>query len=105
MTKFKLHYAPIDLKGDIPLLEFINYETFAFSTFNIYNENCVYLISVFDEVFVSDEISKVLSFLMVFTDEEVDLEEIEVFFQEYESYEDAYKSALDMMEIKKLCYN
>jgi hypothetical protein len=34
-----------------------------------------------------------------------DYEDCEVFFQEYESFEDAYKVALSMRELNPLCYN
>ena len=105
MTKFRLHYAPIDLISDIESLEFESYEELAGYTMASANYDMVYLISIFDYVFVSESIDIALSFYGTFKNVKIKGKEIDVYFQEYKSYEDAYRSALDMMEISELCYN
>ena len=105
MKKFKLHYAPIDLKGDIESYEFESYEELAGYAMADANYDLVYLISIFDYVFVSEDIGAVLSFYGTFKNRKLQSKKIDVYFQEYESYEEAYKVSLDIMEISKLCYN
>lgn len=69
----------------------------------------VYLVSVFDEVFVSCNLGSSLNFIKWNLKEYIpiireDIKEIDVFYQEYDSYEEAYQVALDMQEISPLCY-
>ena len=76
----------------------------------------VYLISLFDRVFVSEDVTDIINFAKMMLDkcfEEIkaskvpvgQVEVVEVFIQEYQSYESAYRVALDMMEVSELCYD
>ena len=76
----------------------------------------VYLISLFDRVFVSEDVTDIINFAKMMLDkcfEEIKAsrvpvgqgEVVEVFIQEYQSYESAYRVALDMMEVSELCYD
>jgi hypothetical protein len=84
-------------------------------------------VSLFGEVFVTDNVLCVMNFIEKFTFKPENLNpmnlpqefmdevneliknysppDIDLFVQEYESFEDAYKVALDMQEIKPLCYS
>ena len=76
----------------------------------------VYLISLFDRVFVSEDVTDIINFAKMMLDkcfEEIkasrvpvgQVEVVEVFIQEYQSYESAYRVALDMMEVSEFCYD
>jgi hypothetical protein len=76
----------------------------------------VYLISLFDRVFVSEDIVDIIYFARMMLDkcfEEIkrasvpvgQVEVVEVFIQEYQSFESAYRVALDMMEVSESCYD
>ena len=109
--KYKLHYAKLDLQGDIPCLEFTSIEEVrSFITSIIYplkmvNEK-VYVIAIQDEVIVTENgllIEELfdgnLNSAYPFFESE------DIFIQEYPSYEEAYKVALDMKEVSPLCYS
>jgi hypothetical protein len=105
MKKFILHHAPREIYSNINPLTFNSYKllvAYAMVEAEIGN---VYLISIFDYVFVSEDIAAIFSFYSTFDNRKLINDSIDVFFQEYSSYEDAYKVALDMMEISGLCYN
>jgi len=85
------------------MLDFVLYE----------EEHKVYLIGVIEpnstfdepEVYVTDntfhlEMYLASNFVINHSKEKVD-----VFIQEYESFEDAYKVALDLKEVNPICYN
>lgn len=76
----------------------------------------VYLISLFDRVFVSEDVTDIMNFAKMMLDkcfEEIkasrvpvgQVEVVDVFIQEYQSYQSAYGVALDMMEVSMLCYD
>ena len=76
----------------------------------------VYLISLFDRVFVSEYVTDIINFAKMMLDECFEeikasrvpvgqVEVVEVFIQEYQSYESAYRVALDMMEVSEFCYD
>ena len=76
----------------------------------------VYLISLFDRVFISEYVADIINFAKMMLDicfEEIkasrvpvgQVEVVEVFIQEYQSYESAYRVALDMMEVSEFCYD
>ena len=76
----------------------------------------VYLISLFDRVFISEDVADIINFAKMMLDkcfEEIkasrvpvgQVEVVEVFIQEYQSYESAYRVALDMMEVSEFCYD
>lgn len=120
---YKLHYAPLDLQGkDIELYDFkTSLETNAFilSEPNP-KQPTVYLIAIDEMVFVSEYISFISIIFEAFTKqispivikngiweiaEDLTDKEVNIFLQEYSSYEEAYKVALDMKEESKLCYS
>jgi type III secretion system FlhB-like substrate exporter len=107
---YKIHYAKLDLQGDIPCLEFTSIEEVrSFITSIVYplkmvNEK-VYVIAIQDEVIVTENGLLVeelfdgnLNSAYPFYEGE------DIFIQEYPSYEEAYKVALDMKEVSPLCY-
>lgn len=106
---FKLHYASLDLQGDIPCVEFESkYEMLDYVS-KIYNNNWltylkkVCLVSISDHLIVVNSMSRILNFI---NDElnHIDFG-TDVFLQEYPSYEEAFKVALDMKEENPLCYS
>lgn len=106
----KLHYAELDLKENIPAIEFTNKKTYRYwvSGYDKINSKSykIYLIAIFDEIYVTSNIRFVYSYLM---DCEYGVGEIgindDVFLFEFKSYEDAYLVALNMREESKFCYN
>lgn len=64
----------------------------------------VWLVSFKDEVYVTDSILNLHVFTEMINAFDLDMEEVDVFIQEYSSFEAAYEVALMMQEIKPLCY-
>ena len=100
MKNFKLHYASLDLQGDIPCFEFKKHSQMVdFIDEKCINRNgqCVWLLAKWDcnDVFVSGSHLSIQGFLerMMIWQTTGDY-----FLQEYESFEEAYKSALEMVE-------
>ena len=111
MAKYKIYYAPVDLQGDIPCLEFsLIDEVRSFISSIVYpirmvNEK-IYVVAIQDEIivtenglFIDDLFNK--QFFSVYPFYECD----EIHIQEYLSYEEAYKIALEMREPNRLCYD
>lgn len=117
---YNLYYANLNLNGDIPCYQLAS--DLALNGFLLAEANCegcVYLVSINDEEFVCDHILKAINFIgknfqgnnshpivkeildSVYYVEPV----INVFVQEYSSYEEAYKVALHMKECSPLCYS
>ena len=106
---YKLHYAKLDLQGDIPCLEFPSIEEVrSFITSIVYPlkmvNKKVYVVAIQDEVIVTENGLLVeelfdgnLNSAYPFYEGE------DIFIQEYSSYEEAYKVALDMKEVSPLC--
>jgi hypothetical protein len=103
---YKLHYAPIKLDGDIPCYEFKNYRSMIdFIDKKTYgrNRSVVWILAKndFEDVIVTQnayflqEVIGTLPLWQTIGD---------YFLQEYDSFESAYKVALDMMEPYELCY-
>ena len=105
--KYKLHYANLELDSDIPCYKFNLKEELQGFILAESELDSVYLVSIFNEVFVTSNMLPLLWFIDKFTTtEEVQHnKEIEIFIQEYESFEEAYIVALDMQEIKPNCYS
>jgi hypothetical protein len=112
--KFELHYASINLdteKENIQIFEFeTNRERFEFVK-KIVRKNdfkLVTLIAFDDEVdqsiYIGDEY---VTFEPLFRSSDEDVESFAkvMHLQEYKSYEEAYKSALEMKEVSPLCYS
>ena len=109
----KLHYAKLDLQGDISCYELNGIEEVRNFVSGIVGQhptgkadNMVYLIAIQDNVFVTENCQLVqelfdgnLNSAYPFFEGE------DIFIQEYPSYEEAYKVALDMKEVSPLCYS
>jgi len=110
-----LHYAPLVLGGDIPrhvfnskkgVLKF--FQNLFLKEPNTHSEKTVYLLAMQGEIFIStntcfiEELfeSKLNSIYPYYEGDGND-----IFLQEYASFEEAYKVALDMKEEDPLCYD
>ena len=114
MRKAKLYYANIDLTSDIEPILFKTTEDAAYYAVskiinkrNKIHKNIVYLIAHKDEIFVSDKIRVLTRYVY---DNITDYlrfggKNIDLFLQEYPTFEEAYAVALSMREGNKLCYN
>lgn len=102
-----LFYAPKDLKGndikEIPFYGFNQMEEELDSIFYPINVNIVYLIAIGDEILVTDNVTDIDMEIFWHLFNICDSDEIYV--QEYNSYEEAYKVALEMKEENPLCYS
>jgi len=104
--KYKLHYAELNLQGDIPCYEFNKMRKLIdFIDFKCINNkgNIIWLIASnnINDIFVSDSYLSIENFL-----EKMPCWNTsgEYFLQEYSSFQEAYEVALSMMETHKLCY-
>lgn len=105
---FKLHYANVDLRdSDIPCFEFKNHSRMV----DFIDEKCinrhgevVWLLAKegFTDVFISESHLSIQNYLSKMACWQTTGN---YFLQEYPSFEDAYRVALDMAEISPLCYN
>ena len=107
---YKVNYASIDLKGDIPTFSFNGWkERLSFLTDKIIgSKNKVFLLSInynsdndIDDVYVFN-IWNCVRFL---EEKKYNSNHFAFHLQEYDSYEEAYKVALDMKEENELCYS
>lgn len=113
MKTKKVHYAKLNLQGDIPCYEFQGIEdlrTFVNGIIDQHSgfkaENMVYLIAIQDDVFVTENLQLVQELFDGNLNSAYPFYEGEdVFIHEYQSYEEAYKVALDMKEDSPLCYS
>lgn len=113
MSIKKIHYAKLDLQGDIPCFELNRIEEVRNFISGIVGqhptgvaENMVYLIVIQDEVFVTQNCQLVQELFDGNINSAYPYYEGEsIFIQEYGSYEDAYAVALDMKEESPLCYS
>jgi len=107
MKNFKLHYASLDLQGDIPCFEFKKHSQmvdFIDEKCIGRNGQCVWLLAKNKEtdIFISDSHLSIQNFLeRLMTWQTMG----DYFLQEYESFEEAYQVALDMVEESPLCYS
>lgn len=112
VEKVNLHHAPINLIGDIKKIEFNNFgehvgKSKMWQKLHEITKNkngIVWLVSFKEEVFVTDSVLNLHIFIETIHSMDVDIVEADIFLQEYKSFESAYKVALDMQEIKPLCY-
>jgi len=108
-AKIKLHYAKLNLQGDIPCYEFNDFTSFIqFLNKETFDKpgNNVQLMAVEDEIFVADKDSQIISetLLHIYGEGYFTISDTNVFLQEYDSFEEAYSVALDMRETHPLCY-
>lgn len=105
MNQYTLYYAPLDLLDNIKEVKSKSLSSMQelLADIIIGKKNVVFLLAFEDndghsEIFVFDKYSQIFDSkcLGVYN---------KVFLQEYESYEEAYKVALDMREPNPLCYS
>ena len=113
MTRNKLHYAKLETQGDIPCYELIGMKQVRNFVAQILDqhptgtaENMVYLVAIQDDVFVTQN----CQFITELFDCKLNsvypfFENENIFIQEYSSYEEAYRVALDIKEEINICYN
>jgi hypothetical protein len=104
---YKLHYASLNLQGDIPCYDFQELEDIAnfILTLQKTQKDIVYLLAYEEEVFISDYIITIAEVLSKDVSESLFFcTDKNVFFQEYSSYQEAYKVALMIKETSPLCY-
>ena len=100
MSKYKINFAELDIE-DISLIEFSTLDDckdFLKSlAFNTPNRVILITTNLNDEIIITDNKNMLLK---IFENNQLeiylDLEYIEIFIQDYHSYEDAYAVALDM---------
>lgn len=115
--KIKLHYAPLILTKDIECFEFNNYtKLFEFIDDKLggdeFTSDKVILINIENEILVTDNISfneGLVEDFIRFMCYDFDIDEdvidiVNIYFQEYYSYEEAYQVAITMKEENALCY-
>ena len=102
---YTLYYAPLDLIDDIPATKLKSFNSMhqLLADIIIGKKGIVFLLAFEDndghsEIFVFNKYSKIIESkcLEIYS---------KVFLQEYSSYEEAYKSALEMKEPNPLCYS
>jgi hypothetical protein len=98
----KLHYAELELRGDIKKIKFDNvYKLCGELSNELSNtKDKVYLLSINDNIHVSEHFMLIIHLIITLSE----WDDQDIFLQEYNSYESAYKVALDMMEVSHLCY-
>ena len=92
-------------------------EDHGFNDFTVFNawvlaevsHDVVYLVNVHDKIFITHDIADILHFVesMVFSSHPIrsKFDFVDIYLQEYESYEEAYKVALGISAIHELCYS
>ncbi len=117
--KYKLHYAALELDGDIPCYSFnsqaklintiLGFEDHKRMVSNLRNPNEVYLCAIenaphdFDgTILVDHKPEQIISFIKDHTNTPTMKN---IFLQVYSSYEEAYNVALNMKSSNHLCYD
>lgn len=113
LKKINLHHAVYGFE-DIDFKEFKNVDehrgkTDWFSYLNYITmgrDSIVWLVNIKDEVFVTSHVWNLHCFVEIaMTEFEEDTEELNIYIQEYASYEESYEVALSMQEQKPNCYH
>ena len=130
--KYELHYASLDLQGDIPCIKLSNKQELIyqlnghsedplptekliawikspfFGRMDRRKESVVYLCAIETPpnddgvILIDSNPENILTFVSSHTNTPTMKK---IFLQEYPSYEEAYKVALDMKEVSPLCYS
>lgn len=112
---YEIHHAPKELDGNIPVVQFTHYFNFVGYLEYIAGEDTGTTVYIFtydhpeeenkykiSEVFVTSDFSTIISIVKAGI---CRLDQKRKFFLfEYESYEEAYKTALDLKELSPLCW-
>ena len=106
MKKIKIytvvHYAPINPDEDILPYPFQNLNELLGFVLAEAGYEVVHLVCIDNNVFVSHDISEIGKFIKSYNDYLID--GIDIYWQEYDSYESAYRVALLMQETSVFCY-
>jgi hypothetical protein len=108
MANYELHYAKLNLKGNIPVYKFESFNDLSNYVLKILSSNQdkrVYVIAKDFETrcpIITDDIDDVYFVLNKFPSFGF---KSATFIQEYNSFEEAYKVALTMVENNVLCYS
>ena len=103
-----IHYAKVDLVEDIPCYEFeteINAFEWVLDILHGQKNNVVYLVSINDEVVVTDDNLIVAQIFSGGVSSVYPYTGNDIFIQEYKSFETAYRVALAMKETNPKCYD
>lgn len=90
---YYLHFASLDNKGDIPLIKFDGKNELYGYILADATIDSIYLVSIFDEVYVTKYLDEALFFLDNLINKFDLLDEYELFFQEYDNFSTAYRVA------------
>jgi len=107
----ELHYAKIDFTGDdIPVIMFDSSMHLCEWIFSKSKESkYVFLGGIesekMDEVIITSDLQQYIFILDKLINDYCQGLDVKIFHQEYESFEEAYKVALDMKEPDELCYS
>jgi hypothetical protein len=108
MSIHKLHYAQIDIQGDIPCYELNGMDgviNFVSKILDQNTEGIIYLIAIQYDVFVTENCALVYELFSNHLAAAYPYYENEaIFIQEYSSYEEAYEVALSIKEVSPFCY-
>jgi len=113
---YELHYAPLELNGDIEKFETKVYNNLvdAVKQRMCYDLMDVVFLLAFEpenkkyaEIVITENLSFIVELFEggLFGDLDLSIDVQRVFIQEYKSYEEAYKVALNMKEESPLCYS
>jgi len=105
--EYKIYYAKLNLTSDIGFFLFQTKESVVEWVMDIAlsDPNRVFLVAIQEEVFITDNAALVVElFENTLNAAYPYFEGDEIFIQEYNSFEEAYKVALDMKETSPLCY-
>ena len=97
-----VHYAPINLDEDIPKYSFDYMHKLLGFLLAEASYDVVHLVCIDNNVFASHDIAKIGRFIESYKGFLKD--GIDIFWQEYDSYESAYRVALMMQETSIFCY-
>jgi len=98
-----VHYAPINIDEDILPYPFENLNELLGFVLAEASYEVVHLVSIDNNIFVSHGIAEIGKFIKSYKDYLID--GIDIFWQEYDSYEAAYRVALSMQETSIFCYS
>ncbi len=109
-----LHYAELKNRCDIPVIEFNSLDALKFWLLDVFSENAskkkVYLFTrdcENEDIHISEYSNMPYNIIEYYQyRERLIIDNVENFFlQEYPSFEDAYRVAIDMKESNPLCYD
>ena len=97
-----LHYANLMEDEDIPMYSFDDLTTLLGFVLAEASYEVVHLICIDENVFATHDIAQIGRFIKSYKNFLKD--GVDIFWQEYDSYESAYRVALSMQETNAFCY-